>query len=168
MDYTQLTLYHTYSKDELSEMQFVAQASCQCQRIKFGVLGNPLDSKYCHCRICQRMHGAPFQWAVIFRKEDVRFLSGQEHLEFFSHEHNLPGYRLPCKMRCRDCGSILADEGERTFIAMMPVFNWGYPAHEHIPAAFLPSCHIFYAMRLMDIKDALPKWSEHKNKSSLI
>jgi len=49
-------------------------------------MDDPLDSKLCHCRDCQKLHGAPFEWVSIFRKTDVNFISGLDQLYFWSDE----------------------------------------------------------------------------------
>ena len=36
-----------------------------------------------------------------------------------------------------------------------------------VPAAFQPTCHIFYGMRVMDVNDDLPKYRGHKGNSPL-
>ena len=61
-------------------------ASCQCAKVRYEVTDDPLDSKLCHCRDCQKLHGAPFEWVSIFRKTDVRFVSGMNLLYFWSDE----------------------------------------------------------------------------------
>lgn len=35
----------------------------------------------------------------------------------------------------------------------------------HVPAAFVPSAHIFYGERILDLDDDIPKWAGHKNMS---
>ena len=46
------------------------------------------------------------------------------------------------------------------------VIDFGVPPR--VPDVFRPTCHIFYAMRVVDIVDDLPKWSGHKGKSTLL
>ena len=36
------------------------------------------------------------------------------------------------------------------------------------PAAFKPSCHIFYGQRVVDINDGKTKWSGHQDESDII
>lgn len=43
-------------------------SECWCGNLSFEFHGDPVDAKHCHCRQCQHLHGAPFQWAVIFPK----------------------------------------------------------------------------------------------------
>ncbi|KAJ6155862.1 hypothetical protein N7470_006428 [Penicillium chermesinum] len=50
------------------------RAQCQCGKVSYLVKRDqPLNVKICHCESCQRMHGAPFQLAAIFHKEDLAF-----------------------------------------------------------------------------------------------
>jgi hypothetical protein len=37
-------------------------ASCRCGRVRYNVRGEPESAKLCHCRDCQQLHGAPFEW----------------------------------------------------------------------------------------------------------
>merc|ERR1712087_830997 len=60
-------------------------ASCYCSRVKYHVRGDPESSKFCHCRGCQQLHGAPYEWVSIFHKQNVKFeKSSLEHLYFYS------------------------------------------------------------------------------------
>lgn len=123
---------------------FVAthRAQCYCGAIAFEVRADPVDAKICHCRVCQLLHGAPFQWAVIFRKNDVRFVHGVDKIFFFNAEIGRPGRVLPCKLSCNECRSPIADEGRRMFLAFGPLFD--FRSRAHIPPLFEPTCHIFY------------------------
>jgi len=70
---------------------------------------------------------------------------------------------VPCKVRCGVCGTPIADEGRRMWLAFPALFDFGAAAF--VPAAFLPTCHIFYGSRVVDVDDGLPKWSGHKGGS---
>lgn len=138
-------------------------AHCHCGAVRYEVSGEPLDAKYCHCAMCRRLHGAPMQWAAIFRKGDVRIVAGAQHLRFFNGALNRPERILPCKVSCALCGTPIADEGRRMWLAFPPLFDFG--ASPAVPHSFRPTCHIFYAARVMDIDDGLPKWAGHKGRS---
>jgi hypothetical protein len=141
------------------------RARCFCGRVRFEARADPVDSKICHCPQCQSLHGAPFQWAVIFRKDDIRFAAGAEGLYFYSAELGQPGHRLPCKLSCEVCRSPIADEGRRMFLAFGPLFD--FAGRRRIPAAFEPTCHIFYGARVIDVDDGTPKYLGHKDQSPL-
>ncbi len=142
------------------------QARCFCGAVRYEVLADPVDAKICHCATCRSLHGAPMQWAAIFRKRDVRFTAGEAHLRFYHSESNRAERILPCKVSCAVCGSPIADDGRRMWLAFPTLFEFGDPPQ--VPATFRPSCHIFYAHRVLDIDDGLPKWSGHKGTSRLL
>ncbi len=146
------------------------RAQCHCGAVCYEVCADPLDAKYCHCRDCQLLHGAPMQWAAIFHKADVRFVRGVEHLRFYNAQRQayqpLDGRELPVKVSCGICGSLLADEGRRMWLAFPTLFE--FPSVRDMPAVFMPSCHLFYGQRVRDVEDGLPKWAGHKGKSPLL
>lgn len=139
-------------------------ASCFCGSVRYEVSADPVDAKLCHCRACQVLHGAPLQWAAIFHKNHVRFSAGLDHLRFFNSGQSINDRILPCKVSCYRCGTPIADEGRRMWLAFPALFEFGQGGET--PHSFMPSCHIFYGQRVIDIYDDLPKWSGHKNSSS--
>jgi len=156
----------------LDDSAFVARysARCHCGAVCYEVQAEPLDAKICHCRDCQVLHGAPMQWAAIFAKSDVRFVRGVEHLRFYHSQQRrylAPEVRsLPCKVSCRECGTPIADEGRRMWLAFPTLFE--FTSVRDMPTVFLPNCHIFYGQRVRDVEDGLPKWAGHKGKSALL
>ena len=140
------------------------RAECFCGNVRYEVSAPPIDAKLCHCRACQVLHGAPMQWAVIFHKHHVRFTAGLDSLRFFNSELGRNDRILPCKVSCKVCGTLIADEGRRMWLAFPTLFDFGPDAET--PEAFKPTCHIFYRQRVLDICDNLPKWSGHKNHSA--
>ena len=152
----------------LTDPGFVVKyrASCYCNAVQYEVCADPVDAKICHCAACQKLHGAPMQWAAIFNKRDVRITKGFDSLRFYNSERNVHERVLPCKVSCAACGALIADEGRRMWLAFPSLFDFGISTE--VPETFRPSCHIFYASRLMDINDDLPKWSGHKEVSVLL
>ena len=142
------------------------QAACFCGSVRYEVSAEPVDAKFCHCKACQTLHGAPMQWAVIFHKHHVRLTAGLDHLRFFNSEQGMNNRILPCKVSCNRCGTLIADEGRRMWLAFPTLFDFRQGAET--PDSFKPTCHIFYNQRLIDISDNLPKWSGHKNHSALL
>ncbi|KZT53643.1 hypothetical protein CALCODRAFT_500905 [Calocera cornea HHB12733] len=95
---------YTLPPGERAPFQPTWHGACFCRTVQWAVRREqPLDAKYCHCTDCQRLHGAPFQWAAIFRKTDVRLTRGVEALEFFSSATGKREHALPCKVYCREC-----------------------------------------------------------------
>jgi hypothetical protein len=39
---------------------------CLCSKIRYRITGAPVEALYCHCRMCQRAHGAPVvAWVTV-------------------------------------------------------------------------------------------------------
>jgi hypothetical protein len=152
----------------LEDTEFVVKykAACFCGAVQYEVSADPVDAKICHCQACQKLHGAPMQWAAIFHKRHVRFTAGLEDLVFYNNEQGTRERSLPCKVSCGLCGTPIADEGRRMWLSFPSLFDFGFPAK--VPDSFKPTCHIFYGTRVIDIHDGLPKWSGHKNHSNLM
>lgn len=150
------------------DTNFIARyrASCFCGAVQYEVCADPVDAKICHCRTCQTLHGAPMQWAAIFHKHHVRFIAGVAHLSFYNSEQNLPERILPCKVRCAKCGTPIADEGRRMWLAFPSLFDFG--CLPRVPDSFKPTCHLFYGSRAIESWNDLPRWSGHKNHSELL
>ena len=142
------------------------RASCHCGTVQYEVCDDPVDSKICHCRVCQKLHGAPMQWSAIFHKYNVRYVVGMNHLHFLNSELNKHERILPCKVSCAICNTLVADEGQHMWLAFPSLFEFGNTAM--LPEAFKPTCHIFYVARSIGMNDDLPKRSGHKNESVLL
>ncbi len=138
-------------------------ASCHCGSVRYEVSADPVDAKICHCMTCQKLHGAPMQWAAIFHKHHVRMTRGIEHLRFYNSAFGRHARVPPCKVSCALCGTLVADEGRRMWLAFPSLFDFG--TEGPVPEPFKPTCHIFYGLRVIDISDGLPKWSGQKNES---
>ncbi len=147
------------------DANFVAlySARCHCGAVRYDVSADPVDAKLCHCADCRVLHGAPMQWAAIFEKRHVRFSAGVAALRFYSAATRRESAKLPRKVGCARCGTWIADEGRRMWLAFPELFEWGDPPR--VPAAFRPTCHIFYGSRVLDVADRLPKWAGHKDRS---
>ena len=168
IEYPHHSLYFGPEYARYDDTGFIAKyyATCRCGVVRYEVSADPLSAKICHCRDCQVMHGAPMQWAAIFHKCNVRFSAGVAHLRFYNSALDLPERRLPCKVVCALCTTPIADEGRHMWLAFPTLFDFGVPPQ--IPKAFRPTCHIFYAMRVLAIQVGLPKRSGHREKSTLL
>ena len=155
-----------YASIDDNDFRVKYRASCHCNAIQYEVCDDPVDAKICHCLTCQKLHGAPMQWAAIFHKHHVRFSSGIELLRFYNNELNQHKRILPCKVSCSVCGTLIADEGRNMWLAFPSLFDFGKASI--VPDKFKPTCHIFYNLRVVDVNDDLPKWSGHKNHSERI
>ncbi|KAL7810256.1 Mss4-like protein [Trichoderma aethiopicum] len=142
------------------------QGSCHCGRVKYWLSKDkPLASKYCHCDGCKVLHGAPFQWAAIFKKEDMAFESGAENLRFYNSSSQSRERELPCKVSCSYCGSLIFDEGRNMVLLFPTLLSFQNEAQRK---NFDVQCHLFYPQRVVDLPDGKPKWSGIDDKSELL
>ncbi|PWN17787.1 hypothetical protein BCV69DRAFT_253768 [Microstroma glucosiphilum] len=157
--------YYWYS----DEFEVKWTSNCWCGKVRFQWAGEPVDGKHCHCKGCQRLHGAPFQYCVLFPKLACRMDKECDptYLSFFStqRKENQDTHDVPCKVSCRQCRSPLLDEGRNMLMAYPSSFNF---PDGNVPPSFSPSCHIFYKEAIIEIDDGVPKWSGHKDTSELM
>ncbi|KAI1191463.1 Mss4-like protein [Nemania serpens] len=141
-------------------------AHCHCGRVKYWLSREkPLATKFCHCVNCQALHGAPFQWAAIFHKEDVLFENGASDLAFYHTPGKSVRHELPAKVSCAHCHSPIMDEGRNMALMFPSIIRFESTEDKKL---FDPECHIFYAQRVVDMPDGKPKWAGLDDKSELI
>ena len=161
--------------DATGQPPTVYRASCYCGRVSYRTRGDPLDSKLCHCRGCQRLHGAPLEWVAIFEKSSIQFddRAALDYLYFYNStldrgwDSGQAAQRiLPCKVSCAHCRTPVADEGRNMWLAFATLFQ--FESIDRIPPAFRHSCHLFYGQRCIDLADDdddKTKWVAHKDRS---
>lgn len=135
------------------------RGNCHCGRVKYQLSRErPLASKYCHCTTCQRLHGAPFQWAAIFHKEDINFTHGHHDLGWYDPTEKSQTHHLPCKVQCAFCRTPIMDEG-RNMILLFPTLIEGINTSKG-RKAFEAKAHMFYNQRVVDFKgDGVTKFA---------
>ncbi|KAL3149425.1 hypothetical protein ABBQ32_002219 [Trebouxia sp. C0010 RCD-2024] len=160
-DWQQEVPYKPYAQND-KDFEIKYKSSCLCGKVEYAVNSDPCAAKFCHCTGCQRLHGAPFQWAAVYHKKNVRFLKGVDNIGFLNTQDRVPKRELPAKVSCITCHSPIASEGRNMWMAFPTLFDF---EDRKIPACFQPDCHIFYSQRCMDVNDGMPKWSGHKEDS---
>jgi hypothetical protein len=70
----------------------IHKGGCACGKVRFEASGEPYRAGVCHCMTCRKVHGAPFNFFVVFPIEAVK-IEG-EGTSFASSEH---GRRYSCK-----------------------------------------------------------------------
>src|SRR5690606_20357964 len=53
------------------------KGSCLCGAVGFELLSEPRATTHCHCRMCQKQHGAAFATYASLPESDLRYLSGK-------------------------------------------------------------------------------------------
>jgi hypothetical protein len=128
------------------------KGSCMCGKVKYELRGEPIVTYYCHCGKCRKQSGSSFATNVIFRKEHLVFIAGEEAI---SRWNSSPGKH---RYFCSGCGSPLYSHGEnRPHIVSVRAGTLSDP----LPLA--PSVHAFVASRAnwVEIADGLPQHPEY-------
>lgn len=132
--------YSQQPLDQFGEARW--RAHCQCGNVSYRLRSErPLMAKFCHCRSCQVLHGAPFQWAAIFPKEDVRFDHGTSGLSFYAAREKNTRYQTPTKVSCAVCRTPIMDEGRNMCLLFPQLIDFSTSPEEQREriSAFLPS-----------------------------
>jgi len=123
----------------------IHEGGCLCGAVRFRVTAGPLDSGYCHCRMCQRNSGAPVVAWVTFPAKSFDWIAGVPGT-YASSAHGKRQF-------CSDCGSYLVFLSTKS-----PAEVSVNTASFDDPEAFPPQKHIFTESRIAWFRtaDALP------------
>ncbi|MCO7224874.1 GFA family protein [Pleionea sp. CnH1-48] len=108
----------------------VLEGGCLCGAIRYRVYGEPFAAEYCHCRMCQKVAGAPVSSWMDFKVEQVQWFKGSV-FEYSSSEHVRRGF-------CRDCGATLSFRDSRH----PDYFTLAIPSLDE-PEQVQPTYHIY-------------------------
>jgi len=72
---------------------------CACGAIRYEAQEVPFDAGWCHCRICQRISGAPAQPWALFAVETFGYVKGEPRIY---HSSSFGERRF-----CGDCGASI-------------------------------------------------------------
>jgi len=79
------------------------QGGCQCGRIRYRLLGEPLTLYLCHCRDCQKQSSSAFGMSLWVHRRDIEFRGGTPRIWKTAGESGAPKL---CAF-CPECGSRL-------------------------------------------------------------
>jgi len=80
--------------------------SCLCKQITFEVVKFQGPIGHCHCKMCQKFHGAAFSTFVEAKNTDLSWLSGEELLKQYHAGNDT------VRTFCACCGSSLLFESK--------------------------------------------------------
>jgi len=126
---------------------------CLCGAVRFQGLAFIKSAYYCHCTMCQKSSGAPFEIGVLIKTGTLQFTKGAPTY-YQSSNFGKRGF-------CSACGSRLvwapmdAKEDWSVNVSVCALDN---------PADVRPSCHTYTDTKLpwLEISDTLPRLSEQE------
>ena len=106
----------------------------------------------CHCSRCRRGRSAAHATNAFFRREQLRWIRGEDRVEDFA----LPGAKRFGQAFCRRCGGLVARVVASTGYVVVPCGSL-----EAFPGKQLRG-HIFTGSKApwYEITDGLPQWEE--------
>jgi len=117
---------------------------CTCGAVELEATGSPDLMGYCHCGICRSWSAAPVMAITIWKADGVKITSGTEHIRTFKATPRAE------RQFCSLCGGHVM--ARIPSMGLVDVFASTLPTLE-----FEPSVHIFYAEKVLPIRDGLPK-----------
>jgi len=125
---------------------------CHCGEIKINCYSAARAVSYCHCSVCRQLSGSPFSCQALFDAEEVQML-----LEPGANLTSLQTSKGVERMRCASCmapvrGLVLG--GKVAAIPLGLLCSW----RTGTESPLRPMHHLYYANRVMDLRDGLPKY----------
>ena len=120
------------------------QGSCYCGAVKVTVVGPSVAAGYCHCHSCRKWHSAPINAWSGWSKDDVEITGKTTTSEQSSQSK---------RISCAGCGGGVANELPQ--LGMIVVYPMTLAGSDF---KFEPEMHLFYAERVVDFNDGLPKF----------
>lgn len=123
------------------------RGACLCGRVRFALDGPPMMSAFCHCSICRRWTGAAFSMIGFWHPERCSLESDGRLLERATSSHLT-------RFRCPECGTPIYNAVRTERLVSN---NFMLPLLDRLDEQNRPTCHIYYADRIADVADDLPR-----------
>ncbi|WP_420413203.1 GFA family protein [Roseibium sp.] len=127
------------------------EISCDCKAVTIALEGVPKVRGHCHCNACRRLLDVPYHSVTAWNPDQVEVVKGDDNLISFQH----PDLKMK-KIFCADCGEVLYNTNAvdwRVVSQRLIAKNFGGT----VPGALTSQSHFFYASRIIDVDDDLPK-----------
>ncbi|MGO1120310.1 GFA family protein [Rhodovibrionaceae bacterium A322] len=128
-------------------MTEIRQGACFCGAVKVQVTGDAVLQGYCHCDDCRHWSGAPVTAYSLWPADLVKVTAGEQSLRRYSKAGK------STRLHCSGCGGAVITEMPAA--GMVDVYP---PLLEDLP--FAPTMHVYYAERVLDLPDGLPKFRD--------
>ena len=85
------------------------EGSCLCGSVKYRINGEIKAVTNCHCRMCQKQHGAAFATYGSVPKSSFQYIQGEDSLAVYNSSKNIK------RKFCKHCGSNIEWSGSDKF-----------------------------------------------------
>ncbi|KAJ7610772.1 Mss4-like protein [Roridomyces roridus] len=139
------------------------KGSCRCGSLSYSLTAKPVVSVYCHCTQCQRANGAVFVAAMHYSPSAFSWTHAAEVTPI---EEKIEGYVLFRCATCYTCAATQIDATKNWAVRGTRLERDGEDGNIINWEEVKPTSHIYYANRVVDVADGLPKWEGLPNKST--
>ncbi len=87
----------------------IYKGSCLCGAVHFELRSEPKAVTNCHCRMCQKQHGAAFATYASVPEADLAYLCGEDMLSSYNSSGSI------VRKFCSRCGSSIEWRGSPKF-----------------------------------------------------
>ena len=85
------------------------KGSCLCGAVSYKLVSEPMAVTHCHCKMCQKQHGAAFATYASLPKSDLIYVSGKELLTSYNSSSSI------VRKFCSICGSNIEWSGSEKY-----------------------------------------------------
>ncbi|WP_430388441.1 GFA family protein [Dyella sp. 20L07] len=125
---------------------------CDCGAVVMELRGEPAARAFCHCDACRELYGSMLLAATAWSPAQVTYIGDAEALLDYPHPT-----RQMRRYTCRRCGELVHGRNRLDMI-VVPNARFARLHDGKLPEALKPTLHLFYANRMFDITDDLPKY----------
>ena len=129
-------------------------ASCSCGAVELEADGEPVVQCYCHCNSCRQFSGSPVNAPVLWPRDNVRVVKGEDNMRRYSKNGHPEGGKYSCGICNGPVGVHLLQAGLFDIYAGLVR-----------DLTFTPTMHINYENSILPIKDGLPKFKDMPEKA---
>jgi hypothetical protein len=131
--------------------------SCLCKAITFEISKFEPLAGHCHCKMCQKFHGAAFSTFGEVKRENFRCLTGKTLISTYTAENKT------VRSFCKICGSSLFFES--TFNRKDNTIEVALASFDHL-IDITPDAHIYTESKAKwhEITDNLPQHAAYRVK----
>ena len=143
--------------DDASSVDAVTRTgTCLCGAVSVVLTGKPTAVSICHCVICRKLSGAPFSAQALVKATQVAVVAndegGGDAASSLTSYASSPAVE---RHRCASCQSPVYATLAKGKMAAVPLAMLDAARDD---AAMAPTHHMYYADRIMDVPDHLPKY----------
>ena len=127
------------------------RVQCDCERIALQFSGEPRVRAYCHCKECRELLQVPFHSVVALEPTQLVYEKGELDTREFFHPT-----RKMSRVFCQHCGEVLFNTNAHGW-RLLSQHLIRKSNDGELPEELQAQQHFFYAERVIDIDDDLPK-----------